>query len=118
MIGHILQACRGGYRKNRYQNCKYLSSEQSGSRELANQNEEEDFNEYNIHALRANDPYVINLEVNSKTITFEIDTGTGLTIVSQDTYERLLSIFFSLCIFSEVRNIPERIILISTTGLR
>ena len=26
--------------------------------------------------------------------------------------------FFSLCIFSQVRNIPERIILISTTGLR
>ena len=28
------------------------------------------------------------------------------------------AIFFSLCIFSQVRNIPERIILISTTGLR
>ena len=27
-------------------------------------------------------------------------------------------VFFSLCIFSQVRNIPERIILISTTGLR
>ena len=29
-----------------------------------------------------------------------------------------LIFFFSLCIFSQVRNIPERIILISTTGLR
>ena len=29
-----------------------------------------------------------------------------------------LKFFFSLCIFSQVRNIPERIILISTTGLR
>ena len=28
------------------------------------------------------------------------------------------SVFFSLCIFSQVRNITERIILISTTGLR
>ena len=28
------------------------------------------------------------------------------------------NIFFSLCTFSQVRNIPERIILISTTGLR
>ena len=27
-------------------------------------------------------------------------------------------LFFSLCIFSQVRNIPERIILISTIGLR
>ena len=36
-----------------------------------------------------------------------------------DVQEKLTSfILFSLCIFSQVRNIRERIILISTTGLR
>ena len=33
-------------------------------------------------------------------------------------YFFFFSFFFSLCIFSQVPNIPERIILISTTGLR
>ena len=37
---------------------------------------------------------------------------------SWDDFRIYIYIFFSLCIFSQVRNIPERIILISTTGLR
>ena len=41
--------------------------------------------------------------------------------VSYKTFSTSLIVFFSsffLCIYSQVRNIPERIILISTTGLR
>ena len=33
----------------------------------------------------------MHLDVNHRTVTFEIDTGSGLTIVSRDAYERLFS---------------------------
>ena len=44
---------------------------------------------YYIHQISSREPYMITLEVNSKAIPFEIDTGSGLTIISKYTYEKL-----------------------------
>ena len=50
-------------------------------------------------------------------ITEEIAIFDGSPLYRAQVFFLFL-FFFSLCIFSQVRNIPERIILISTTGLR
>ena len=50
----------------------------------------------------------------SEPTNFEPHKNPSLVVTDQPN----IYIFFSLCIFSQVRNIPERIILISTTGLR
>ena len=86
IVGDITLACRSGNRRNKYQDCKYVLTEQPDNREqqiteikeTSCHGEEEDFNVYNIH-LWAKDPYLINLEVNDRTATFKIDTGSGLT---------------------------------------
>ena len=91
----------GNSRKSRLTNtgsCKYVKSKQDGREDSDEQpnfkdeieNEEsEDSNMYYIHKISSREPYTIDLEVNHKMVLFEIDTGSGLTIISENTYEKL-----------------------------
>ena len=87
---HIAKACRGSNRKgklNEAGSCKYVqSTKEKGCTDIQpnqvtrysdnfDNEESEDSNMYYIHQISSREPYMITLEVNSKAIPFEIDTG-------------------------------------------
>ena len=45
-----------------------------------------------VNHLGRNKPFYMSLEVNGKTIVFEVDTGSPWTIISQETYEGIRSL--------------------------
>ena len=50
---------------------------------------EEEFSVQNIYHVEGNDPYKLILCVNNKEVEFEIDTGAGVSIISEDVYNSL-----------------------------
>lgn len=86
-IGHLANMCRNKKTK--------VSSGVRNVQEVSN-NVDEIGSMYELFHIAINkvdkvekvDTYQIDLEVNNQKIKFEIDTGTALTIIAEDTYKR------------------------------
>ena len=97
--GHIARACRSkGSSKDKGNQIKFQSSSDSIEIKEKN-NEKRDCNSegkecniedeiFHIHALNtySSKPYVVHLDVSGKSVKFEIDTGAGVTVISEETY--------------------------------
>ena len=53
--------------------------------------EEEFLYLYKLPSISPNPPYVINVHVMGKGVTFEIDTAAGLTVISEEIYNQQFS---------------------------
>ena len=115
--GHIARACRGGTRKQIHEHQQNYTSmsdsrntgqtekETRANNAIASSDEED--NVYRIHKLSSREPYMISLTVKDTNVNFEIDTGSGLTLISEETY------FQS---FSKLDLLPSKSKLKSYTG--
>ena len=69
---------------------KYVSSKEchaiSEDVEIEKKDAKEVEEFFHIHNRTATKPYIVNLTVNGKEIQFEVDTGSGVTVVNQETY--------------------------------
>ena len=90
-IGHIGKVCRTKKRIEAVNNTQYESSESKDPEKevqnvaTAGSDVEEEI--YHIHTLvNSNRPYNIMLDINGQQVKFEIDTGSGVTVISEGTY--------------------------------
>ena len=100
IIGHIARACRNKERKKiprkpEAVECHSSTSSRVIERDIhsdvrnAKSNSDDENEIYLIHTLfSANTPYNVTLGINEHGINFEIDTGSGITIISESTYRR------------------------------
>ena len=59
---------------------------------------------YHIHRITCkNNPYVTNINVNGKSIKFEIDTGAGVTITSEQTYHQFLQEMMPIATYIKIK---------------
>ncbi|XP_062401725.1 LOW QUALITY PROTEIN: uncharacterized protein K02A2.6-like [Sardina pilchardus] len=83
--GHLARKCRSARqpKQNRF-------STRGAAHMLENEDEQPEYT-HMLHNLRENkvEPYREQLSVNGHDVTFEIDTGAGLTIVNERTYRQI-----------------------------
>ena len=46
---------------------------------------------YYVHKIHHVNPLKVEMKVNNKNINFEVDTGSGITLISETTYQEKLS---------------------------
>ena len=101
-VGHIGRACKAGKKKeikkaNNIQNEKRSSGDDDviddveDVRHIMVENITENMEDafYHVHVVssKRDDPYVVQLYIENRPVTFEIDTGAGVTLISEDTYK-------------------------------
>ena len=96
-VGHLARACRSKSvlkqkSTNNTDQCSETITRQANNIEITHNDSDVDDEIFHIHSImNTNNPYSIKLAVNSKLITFEIDTGSGVSIISEETYKKHLS---------------------------
>ena len=91
MKGHIAVACRNrtkakgekNDRQGRYVNRITPDGDTHSRREVHDDHSNEDGEIYYINRIDGKQPYTIQLLLNREAIKFEIDTGSGITIISE-----------------------------------
>ena len=96
MRGHIAVACRSGSRSDgqTYNNKMSPANEKRTGGKPLEQNsssEDEDDGVHYIHRISGKLPYTIKLDLNNAEIPFQIDTSSGITIISESCYRMHLS---------------------------
>ena len=81
--GHIARACRSKQRPQ-IRTHQFLTS-------TTDQAETDEYSLYHTHGQGNTPPILVNLRLNGKDISMELDTGATLSIVSEKTYHSLFS---------------------------
>ena len=81
--GHIARACRSKQR-SQIRTHQFLTS-------TTDQAETDEYSLYHTHGQGNTPPILVNLRLNGKDISMELDTGATLSIVSEKTYHSLFS---------------------------
>ena len=98
--GHITPVCRSGKKpagnrvSARTSKRPGLSSRSTRTKYVATSADEDDsptqeFQQYTIGAKSATRPILVELDLNDKHVTMEVDTGAAVSLISERTYEKL-----------------------------
>ena len=86
--GHISKACRSR-RKSADASCKNKNPQTLTMAEVTEEDSDESDQSYNFFAMesKAGTPIQVNLTVNQKPLTMELDTGASYSLISEQTYK-------------------------------
>ena len=85
--GHIGKACRSKSFKNKRETNLVENEEKTSSDE---DSADEIFNIYKLATEEKQEPYKVNVRINSNDVVMEIDTGASISIINYDTYSKLV----------------------------
>ena len=96
MKGHLSKACRKGGKRG--SSCKQMVTPINRShpknynfKETGNIASDDENSVYYVHKIHHVNPLKVEMKVNNKNINFEVDTGLGITLISETTYQEKLS---------------------------
>ena len=94
--GHLSKACRKGGKRG--SSCKQMVTPINRShpknynfKETGNIASDDENSVYYVHKIHHVNPLKVEMKVNNKNINFEVDTGSGITLISETTYQEKLS---------------------------
>ena len=85
--GHIGKVCRSKSFKNKRETNLVEKEEKTSSDE---DSADEIFNIYKLATEEKQEPYKLNVRINSNDVIMEIDTGASISIINYDTYSKLV----------------------------
>lgn len=79
--GHLKKACQGGKQKGKsqFQSVRHV------------EDESEEFPVFHIGMNSKTPPYEVTVQMDGSDVTMEVDTGSSVSVISKETYERLWS---------------------------
>ena len=98
MKGHLCKACRKdgkrGFSLTRMVTPRNRRHPKNYNlEEIDNIASDDENSVYYVHKIHHVNPLKVEMIVNNKDVNFEVDTGSGLTLISETTYDEKLSIY-------------------------
>ena len=96
MKGHLSKPCRKGG-KTGFSRARMVTprnrshSKNHNLEEIDNITSDDENSVYYVHKIHHVNPLKVEMKVSNKNINFEVDTGSGLTLISETTYQEKLS---------------------------
>ena len=96
MKGHLSKACRKGGKRDFSRTWMVTPRNRSHPKnynleETDNIASDDENSVYYVHKIHHVNPLKVEMKVNNKNINFEVDTGSGITLISETTYQEKLS---------------------------
>ena len=87
--GHLSKACRNSIKKDFRLNKK--PSKNFNLEEKEDTPSDDENSVYYVNNMHHVNPLKVDMKVNNQFIKFEVDTGSGITLISESTYQKSLS---------------------------